>query len=94
MSNETKPPTKTTEFEVTVHFGAEHTKFEAPPSTLVGSVRERALVDLHIVVDPAFDYLLNHDGVTEPDTSTLENIVGGSGKTHVEFHIKKRPKGG
>jgi hypothetical protein len=84
-----------TQFTVNFHFGAEHTKFEIPGNTTLTAVKDRGLADLHIVIDPAFDYLLNYEGtLIENETQTLEHLVGEHGSTNVTFHVQKRPKGG
>jgi hypothetical protein len=82
------------DFTINFHFGNEHTKFDAPGTTTVAAVKERGLHDLNIVVDPAFDYLLNFRGhLIENETQTLEQLVE-NGDTNVTFHVQKRPKGG
>lgn len=84
---------KPTEFTVNFHLGAEHTKFETPGTTTLTAVKERGLGDLHIVVDPAFDYLLNFEGaLIENETQTLEQLAGRH--LNVTLHVQKRPKGG
>ncbi len=80
---------------VRVHSGAEHTTFDVPPSTTLGSVKDRALRELNVVSDPNFDYLLKFEGQDFTDENlTLEALLDGMPRPHVEFHLKKRPKGG
>ena len=48
-----------------------------------------------IVIDPGIEYLLSFEGRTiENETQTLGQLLGDHPRPHVEFHIKKRPKGG
>ena len=83
------------DFSVNFHLGAEHTTFKTPGSTTLSAVKERGLDDLHIVRDPAFDYLLNYRGeLVSDEMQTLAHLVGEHGGNTVTLHIKKRPKGG
>lgn len=83
------------EFTVDIHLGAEHTTFKTPGTTTLAAVKERGLDDLHIVRDPAFDYLLNYRGeLVSDETQTLAHLVGEHGETTVTLHVQKRPKGG
>lgn len=85
-------PSKVT---VQVHFGADHTTFEAPLSETVAEVKANALNNLHVVQDPAIDYLLEFEGETvEDETQTLGHLLGAHPHQSVNFHVKKRPKGG
>jgi hypothetical protein len=80
---------------VQFNLGAEHTRFEANLSDSLSSLKEKALVDLKIVIDPSIDYLLSFEGTTISDeTQTLRHLLGQHPRPNVEFHIKKRPKGG
>jgi hypothetical protein len=80
---------------VQVHFGAEHTTFEASLSESVATVRATATNNLHVVLDPAIDYFLEFKGVTvENETQTLGQLLGPHAGPRENFHLKKRPKGG
>jgi hypothetical protein len=86
-----KPDTLTVQF----HFGAEHTSFPAALTDALSALKERATSELKIVVDPSFDYFLNYKGDTvEDEAQTLGHLQGEHATPHVQFHIKKRPKGG
>lgn len=79
---------------VQFHLGAEHTAFDANLTDTLASLKQTALNNLNIVVDPSIDYLLNFQGQTvENETQTLGQL-GERPRPHIEFHIKKRPKGG
>ena len=83
-----KPSGVTVQF----HLGAEHTAFDANLTDTLASLKHTAL---NIVIDPSIDYLLNFQGQTvENETQTLGQLLGEHPRPHVEFHIKKRPKGG
>ena len=91
MNDDQKKHIVTVEF----HLGAEHTSFEATLSESLASLKDKALSELKIVVDPNIDYLLGFEGKTiEDETQTLGQLLGSHPKSHVQFHIKKRPKGG
>jgi hypothetical protein len=91
MSDSHKPQTITVQF----HFGAEHTSFESGESESLASLKLKALTNLKIVIDPSIDYLLSFEGKTvENETITLGQLLGDHVRPHVEFQIKKRPKGG
>jgi hypothetical protein len=82
---------------VTVQFnlGAEHTRFEASLSDSLSSLKEKALTEMKIVIDPSIDYLISFEGTTITDeTQTLGHLLGDHPRPDVEFQIKKRPKGG
>ena len=86
---------KSENMTVQFHFGAEHTSFVAGLGETLGSLKEKAMTELKIVLDPSLDYLLNFQGSTiENETQTLGQLLGDQVRPHVEFHIKKRPKGG
>ena len=91
MTDSSKPQTVTVQF----HLGAEHTRFETGLGEALASLKQRALTELKIAVDPSIDYLLSFEGATiENETQTLAQLLGDHPRPHVEFHIKKRPKGG
>lgn len=82
------------DFTVNLHLGNEHATFEAPGTTTVAAIKERGLRELNIVIDPAFDYLLNfRSSLVDDETQTLAHLVA-HGDSHVTFHVQKRPKGG
>lgn len=83
------------DYTVNFHLGAEHTTFKTPGTTTLAAVKETGLDDLHIVRDPAFDYLLNfRSELVSDETQTLAHLVGEHGGTTVTLHVQKRPKGG
>lgn len=89
--NAAKADSVTTQF----HFGAEDTSFAASLAETLAALKEKAMKELTIVVDPSFDYLLNYEGSTvESEAQTLGQLLGEHVRPHVDFHIKKRPKGG
>lgn len=80
---------------VQVHFGADQTNIKASPGDSVASLKATALNELNIVLDPAIDYFLEFEGQTiENETQTLEQLLGAHPRPHINFHVKKRPKGG
>ena len=80
---------------VNFHFGAEHVRFDAAASTAVGVLKADALAKLQIVSDPNIDYFLVFEGHTvENETQSLAALLGAHPRPSVDFHIKKRPKGG
>jgi hypothetical protein len=80
---------------VQVHFGAEHTTFEASLSDSVATVRANATTNLKVALDPAIDYFLDFKGETvENEAQTLGQLLGPHAGPRANFHLKKRPKGG
>ena len=80
---------------VQFHLGAEHASFDAGLGDTLASLKQKALTELKIVIDPGIEYLLSFEGRTiENETQTLGQLLGDHPRPHVEFHIKKRPKGG
>jgi len=77
------------------HLGAEHTSFVAGLGETLASLKERALREMNIAIDPSLDYLLSYEGNRiENETQTLGQLLGDHVRPHVNFHIQKRPKGG
>lgn len=80
---------------VEFHLGAEHVAFETELSATLASLKARGLTELQIVIDPSIDYLLRFEGATvEDENQTLAALLGDHPRPRVQFHIKKRPKGG
>lgn len=80
---------------VQFHLGAEHTRFDANTTDTLAALKQTALANMQIVLDPGVDYLLSYQGETiENETQTLGQLLGEHPRPHVEFHVKKRPKGG
>ena len=81
--------------EVGFHLGAEHAKFDAAPETTISALKEQALRELKIPSDPNIDYYLTFEGTTVENESTpLSSLLKNEHDKHIEFQIKKRPKGG
>lgn len=87
--------TKSHAITVQFHLGAEHARFEAELTDSITALKHIALERLKVVVDAGVDYLLDFEGKpVENEAQTLGQLLGPHPKRHVEFHIRKRPKGG
>ena len=80
---------------VAFHLGAEHVTIDSAPRTTISADKELALRELQIPADPNIDYYLVFKGTTvEDESKPISTLLANEHERHIEFQIKKRPKGG